>query len=191
MDHAQGGPSDEHFARCGRGFNLGHPAGFPAQDEMLHSVPGQARGGGPELPTVDANAHVETDAVAADPNGFELAVGSQHRGGRRNRPSSVILSAEQDQEGVAPELQVGTVVPTSDIEHAVKVLVDNTCEPLRPFLADLGKPFRHAGEARYIGKDEGTFEGIDPGWGSVRIAADGVKKGGRQVGHRSRPGGCI
>jgi hypothetical protein len=90
---------------------------------------------------VDTNAHVEADAVPADANRGELAVSPGHRNGRGNRAPRVILSGEEEQQGVAPELHIAATVLASDIEHAVEVAVYDVREPLRAFLANLGQPF--------------------------------------------------
>ncbi len=141
---------------------------------MLHSLFRQACSGGPKSPAVHTYGHIETDAVLANMKGSETASGSLHTQGSINCSVSMSVIREQDEQSITAKLYVSTAVVPGNIQHAMKVLVDNVGKRFSPLSASLSQVFRHAGEASDVCENKAALQRINPGWIPARIATHGV-----------------
>src|SRR5207253_9333547 len=140
-----------------------HPGDVRTAKEMLKAHAGKAGGGGPEAAAVDADAHRQTQALAANRDPAELPRGRLHSEGGRDRAQTMIIAAEEEEKGVAAEFEVRAAPFESDVEHTLEVAVDNRGEELGALAARTGQFLRDCREAGDVCEEETAIQGLDTG----------------------------
>ena len=110
-----------------------------------------------------------------------------HAHGGMGRPGGMVLTAEQQEQCVPPELEQVAAAPVGHAEQLLEAGVDGVGDLFGPHLAVTGQPFGHLGEPRDVPEHHGPLD--LPPEGRILVGpvqARPVDGGPRDVGQQDR-----
>ncbi len=179
--------ADEDLAGLGARLHLNRPrdAG-PGEQQLAVRLADEEE---VEDVAVDADVHLQRHRPDRRPRPPQRPQGPAHAVGGIAGTGSVVLPGEEEEQGVATELEQSTPSRVGDVEQALEGPIHHLRDLLGAELALLGEPLGHCGEAGDVDEVERSLEFASSG---VGLCAQPVHDDARHVGRQVDGGwGCL